>query len=185
MAAEHTVASLPPLASPDRLAARVGVAADDPLLTEMLDSASARFRGAVGHPVTRVDNDRVRLDGNGATILLLPAAPVVSISEVTVNGGPVEDYEWSATGVLYRRRRWPHRLGAVTVTYTHGYEQPPGDVAEVVLDQAATMWHNRPGLSQVQTASESVSFGTTASVGTTAQWASAVERYRLGRGDRP
>lgn len=175
--------ALAPLAAPDDLATWLGVPASDAKLLAALRAASARFRGAVRHPVSLVSGDTVTLDGDGSSTLVLPAAPVTGVSSVLVDDVAIDDYGWSRRGLLSRDAGWPDGFGRVTVTYDHGYDPIPDDVAEAVIDQARTLYHVEPGITQVQTAAESVSFGPAASVGTTAQWASAVQAYRLNRGD--
>jgi hypothetical protein len=176
--------TLPPLVSPDELATWLGVDAGDPQLIAALDAASARFRAAVRHPVSEVTGDEVTLDGNGAATLALPAAPVTDVHTVEVDGDEITDYEWSGTGMLYRAAGWPRRYRSVVVTYDHGYDPVPDDIVAAVLDQARAVYLIRPGVSQIQTGSENISFGAVSSIGASAQWSTAVELYRLNRGDR-
>lgn len=179
-----TQTTLPPLASTEELSTWLGVPPDNDQLIAALNAASNRFRGAVRHPVTRVRGDVARLDGYGTTTLLLPCAPVVDVASVEVNGTPTEDYEWSEMGALYRQQGWPRKYRSVQVTYDHGYDLVPGEIAEVVIDQARSLYRVHPGISSVTTSVESLSFGTAASVGVTAQWSAVVEAYRLNRGER-
>lgn len=178
-----------PLADVGELAASLGVPASDPKLLWALNAASRRFRGAVRHPVSFVPADTVTLDGNGLESLLLPAAPVVAVQSVTLEGvGLVDgvDYEWSESGFLRRLdARWPDRLRCVRVVYDHGYDPVPEEVQEVVVDQARAMFSIDPGVQTRQVGGQSVTFGVQAAIGVTAQWTAAVERYRLNRGDRP
>jgi len=183
---QATTSSLPPLADPETLSVWLGVPPEDRQLQTALQAASDRFRGAVRHPVSLVKQDRVELDGNGTAAVLLPAAPVVEVHTVQLDGNEITDRcSISRDGRLRRRGKlFPDRLGCLQVTYTHGYEPVPDDIAEVVIDQARAMHSMRPGVSQVQTAAESVSFGQASTVGVTAQWSNVVAAYRLNRGDR-
>lgn len=178
-----------PLADPAELAASLGVAADDPKLVWALTAASRRFRGAVRHQVSLVSGDEVTLDGNGCESLLLPAAPVVAVESVTLDGGVLvegTDYSWSGDGFLRRLNGcWPDRLRCVTVVYDHGHDPVPEDVQEVVIDQARAMFRIDPGVQTKTVGGQSVTFGVQAAIGVTAQWTAAVEAHRLNRGDRP
>lgn len=177
------------LADPDDLAAWLGVPADDPKLRKALAAASSRFRGAVRHPVSLVTADPFTLDGNGMESLLLPAAPVLAVDSVTLDGVALtagEDYDWSADGFLRRLGGcWPDRLRCVQGLTDHGYAVIPEDIQEVVIDQARAMYRLEPGIAAKTVGGQSVQFGTQAAIGVTAQWTAAVERYRLNRGDRP
>jgi hypothetical protein len=178
-----------PLADPDELAASLGVPADDPKLLWALKAASRRFRGAVRHPVSFVAGDAVTLDGNGRTSLLLPTAPVVAVTSVLLDGVALvyrTDFDWSADGFLRRLGGcWPDRLRCVDVVYDHGYEPVPEDIAEVVIDQARSLYRIEPGIQTKTVGGQSVTFGVQSAIGVTAQWTDAVVRYQLNRGDRP
>ena len=178
-----------PLADPAELAASLGVPASDPKLLWALNAASRRFRGAVRHPVSAVTGDTVVLDGNGRESVLLPAAPVTDVSSLTLDGTPLADgadFEWSADGFLRSLGGcWPARLRCIRVVYDHGFDLVPEDIAEVVIDQARALYRIKPGVASKTVGAQSVAFGTQASIGVTAQWTAAVERYQLNRGDRP
>ncbi|MCX5522590.1 mobile element protein [Streptomyces bobili] len=177
------------LADPEELAASLGVQSTDPKLMWALTAASRRFRGAVRHPVSLVAGDAFLLDGNGRESLLLPAAPVLSVSAVTLDGEALAegtDFDWSAHGFLRRLDGvWPERLRCVGGLYDHGYALIPEDIQEVVVDQARALYRIDPGVQTKTVGGQSVTFGTQAAIGVTAQWTAAVERHQLNRGDRP
>jgi hypothetical protein len=183
------VATTDYLAEPADLAVWLGVPADDPKLLQALASASSRFRGAVRHHVSFVAGDTITLDGNGKESLLLPAAPVTDVASVKVDGEELvydTDYRWSADGFLRRVGAcWPDKLRCVEVVWSHGHETIPDDIAEVIIDQARAQYAVRPGLTSMTVGGQSVAFGAQASIGVTAQWAAAVEKYRLNWGDAP
>lgn len=176
------------LADPSELADWLGVPASDAKLLRALGAASRRFRGAVRHPVTLVEDDAVTLDGNGRSSLLLPAAPVTAVTEVQLDGEVLvegEDYDWSADGFLRRLCGlcWPNRLRCIDMVYSHGDAEVPGDIQEVVIDQARAIFTVLPGVQSRQVGGQSVTFGAQAATGVTAQWTAAVERHRIGPGD--
>lgn len=176
------------LADPAELAAWLPVTEDDPKLLGALKAASRRFRGAVRHPVSLVAGDTVTLDGRGKESVLLPAAPVVAVTSLLLDGEELTDgtaFAWSQDGFLRRLGGyWPDRLRCIQVTYDHGFAQIPEDIQEVVIDQARTMFRVQPGVQTIQAGGESITYGAQAAVGVTAQWSEMVQKYQLNRGDR-
>lgn len=178
------------LADPEDLAAWLGVPASNPKLLRALAAASSRFRGQVRHHVSRVTDDTFRLDGTGRRSFLLPAAPVVEISSLQLDGVPLvegTDFEWSEDGFVRRLGclHWPDRLRCLAGVYSHGYDPVPEDISEVVIDQARSQYTVRPGVQTMQVGGQQVGFGAQASVGVTTQWTAMVDKYRLDRGDDP
>ncbi|MYR37049.1 mobile element protein [Streptomyces sp. SID4944] len=174
----------PYLADPADLATFLGLPVDDVRMLAALRAATRRFRGAVRHPVSLVTDDTVYLDGTGREQLQLPAAPLVQLHSVHVDGVEL-------TGVRAKRRAgvllhpggcWP-AWSEVAVLYDHGQDPVPEEVAEAVIDQARAIYRLDPAIQQITTGTESVSFAATAAVGITSQWQAAVEAHRLNRGD--
>ncbi|MBL3670806.1 mobile element protein [Streptomyces sp. M2CJ-2] len=174
----------PYLADPEDLAVLLKLPADDVRLLAALRAASRRFRGQVRHPVSLVTDDTVFLDGSGQRVLRLPAAPVRRVTAVEVDGQAIEGVKVrrQAGLLLHPSGCWPE-WAEVTVTYDHGHDPVPEDVAEVVVDQARVIYRTDPAIQQITTGTESVSFAATAAVGITEQWRAAVEAHRLNRGD--
>lgn len=175
-----------PLALATDLAAKLGVPAEDGKLLLALSRASERFRGAVHHPVSLVENEQIELDGNGTYSLLLPAAPIVGTPTVKVAGAAVYDFSISRSRGMLRRRGavWPDDLGNIEITYSHGLDKIPGYVQDAVLEQAELQYQILPGIAQMTLSGESFAFGSQATVGVTQRWADAVARQQLNRGDR-
>ena len=176
---------LPPLADTHDLHA-VLPALDLGKAVACLEAASSRFRGAVRHPVSLVEDDVVWLDGDGSRALLLPAAPVLEVSSVQVDGAEVE-VEWSDAGVLSRRSgRWPDRMRAVRVVYSHGYDPVPAEVREAVVAMARYLAVAQPGVSSMQVGGQTVTTSAAAVDATVGgPWDTVVAAYRLNRGDAP
>lgn len=164
------------LADVDVLAARLNVPVTDPVMLAALRGASQRFRTAVGHTVSRVDNEEIVLDGDGSTVLVLPSPRVIAVHSVTVDGSPVT-VEWSQSGTIRYSAGFPDAWGAVRVVYSHGWEPVPDDVAEAVMDAAEMAYHATPGLESMTVGGESLRF---ASGGVTQGWADTVEAYKVG-----
>lgn len=171
------------LADPAELAVWLGKPADDPKLLSALRAATRRFRGAVGHPVTLVTDEVVKLDGGGRRALLLPVWPTTAVASVILDGTTLvehTDYEWSDAGVLRRLGcTWPDSLRCLEVTYSHGWAVIPEDIQEAVIDQARSMYTVVPGLQSKTVGAQSVTFGAQAAIGVTSQWSAAVARHKV------
>lgn len=161
---------------------------NDPELELALRRASNRFRDAVHHPVHRVENETIRLNGRGGQTLHLPARPV-DVHTVEVGGVVLVEgtgYEVDADAGILRRlgNYWPDGLGRIKVTYSHGWEEIPGGIEDAVLEHAATIAMVQAHLQQNSAGSTQESYGAAALIGTTQKWTDAVEKYRLNVGDR-
>lgn len=174
------------LADPAELALLVRKPATDPELLLHLRNASRRFRGAVGHRVTLVENDEVTLDGTGRESLLLPVWPTTAVASVTLEGELLVEgshYQWSDSGVLRRlgNRLWPDRLRCLAVVYSHGWAEGevPEDIAEAVLDKAAAMCAIPIGVQSKAVGGQSVTYGAQQAIGVTDQWTRAVDRHKV------
>ena len=53
-----------------------------------------------------------------------------------------------------------------------------------MLEQAQLQYEVLAGVAQMSLGSQSIGFGTQATVGTTQRWSDAVQKYRLNVGDR-
>lgn len=133
--------ALEPLATPADLAARLGVTVwTDPLVLAQVEAnladASAEIRAIVGQPITRMTST-VELYADRPCRVDLPAWPVVSIASVVRGGIEVDP---TAYHVRFRTLRFSVCKGeAVTVTYTHGWEEIPGDLVLWTCVLAASM----------------------------------------------
>ena len=171
------------LAEPAELAVWLGKPPDDPRLLAALQAATRRFRGAVRHRVTLVENDEVILDGNGREALLLPVWPTTAVTSVYLDDVLLvegTDYAWSDSGELRRLGcTWPNRLRCLRVIYSHGWDPVPEEIAEVVIDQARTIYTIVPGVQSKAVGGQSTTFGAQAAIGVTDQWMQAVDRHKV------
>jgi len=110
----------------------------------MLRVASDAVTSAAGSPILR-RTSTVRLVTQPGRVLRLPGGPVRAVTEVLLDGEPVDD--WALRGnSLWRRTHW-QRSGIpseVTVTYEHGRDKVPADIVNLVCLLAAA------GLNMVQ-----------------------------------
>jgi hypothetical protein len=131
-----------PLATATSLAAYTGgrIGDSDPRVSPVLDGVSAAVRNWCGWHVYPQLQETVTLDGPGGRYLALPTKHVAAISAVLEHGLTLVDgvdYRWSGDGSIKRlTRSWTDDYRAVTVTYSHGFDDVP-DVAAVVLSVAA------------------------------------------------
>jgi hypothetical protein len=156
--------------------------------------ATDRFIGEIGRPLHQ-RTETVLLNGTGTRTLLLPGAPVTTITAVVVAGATYaphvegtapapETYQVDLGAGILRAGNgvWPEGLGNIAVTYTTGYagiDDVPGDIQDAVLEHAATIATVMAHLQQESGGSTSATYGQTALVGTTAKWVQAVEKYKL------
>jgi hypothetical protein len=110
--------------------------------------ASDMARGYLRLTVTAVADDTVHLPGTLGARLALPELPVTAVTAVSVDGTALASsgYAWRRSGLLLRRdgAGWGGPDAEVAVTYDHGWETVPGDLAAVVLAAALRLAPN-PG----------------------------------------
>ncbi len=93
----------------------------------------------------------------------LPQRPIVSISTVTVDGTATADWWRDGSDLLLRSWSWArppaaHQPPQVVVTYTHGWDPVPADIAAIVM-QAANRAMVNPGQVRSETVGgESVTY---------------------------
>lgn len=165
--------TLPPLATADDLATALGRFVDPPQADLAIRRASARVRRHTNQTLTFVSQETATLEG-GTQVLQLPQRPLVvdtgnpltvveladftgieyqalESRDFTRDGNELtRGYPWY--GARTRLMGWPFNrtLGVwtrqVKVTYSHGYQTVPDDIADVVLDLAVMNLTNPLGL---------------------------------------
>lgn len=130
----------------------------------LLDAASASIRNYCGWNITReVVTDRV-LDSYGTTVVIVPTLLLLSIESLYEYDTYLEefaDYRWSRNGMVRRRprhKRWPNEYGCIRISYTHGYDECPADVAALCVNIAKRSDVVPTGLLQKQVGGISMQF---------------------------
>jgi hypothetical protein len=166
-----------------------GPLADQVAAQAALDQATTVLQAATGQQLVYVADDRVLLNGDGSRTLLLPQLPVTAVSSVKVTGTVLlaEEYQWDGDGLLRLDSCcgvFPDRLQGVDVTYSHGYEPVPDDLALACAAMACRlMAGGGPGgatadgvpITSERVGSYAVSYGQ----GLTFTEAAVVSRYRV------
>lgn len=145
--------ALPALATVDDLAAHMQV---DPgtlpaSAATTLDQVSAIIRKEARNTFQRRTTTLTRTPVDG--VIRLPLLPVVSVDAVTLEGRPV-DYRWDDE----TERLFVGGYAPVSVTFTHGYGEVPGDVVAVALTAAQRVLSNPNDLRQETVGAVSVTY---------------------------
>lgn len=128
-----------PFATPDQLAASLGVDVPDGLVLSQweaaLDDASGYLRTVIGQPIT-ADTATLALttDGRGeADIWLVPVTSITSI--VDSAGNPVPTDRWKLKD---QRLMLPLAYETYTVELAYGYDEPPSELVRWTKVLAST-----------------------------------------------
>lgn len=121
--------------------------------------------------LTEIEDDEITLVGSYSYELKLPKGPVSEVSEVTVDGSSVSDWDLVKDTLVrssiddaspFLTPTTPHWGGPhveVAVTYTHGFATVPDEAKDVCFDLLAMIWHNPAGVRSQAIDGYSVTFG--------------------------
>lgn len=178
-----------PLVSQDDYTETFGLtnvsSADAARIQTALEIASAAVRSKTRQQLSVV-TETITLPATGNHVLTLPEFPVTAITAVTRDGAALTADAWSwisPVGVVTTLdgSRWLTPQ-VITVTYTHGWDPLPRDLAGVVLSKAKR-WLESPTGQDVQSetlGSWSVTYSQTQSGGGfTAEEEDILSRYAL------
>lgn len=140
----------------------------DDLATIALDAACYTIRGFLHQTINRVDNEIIAIDTDGSDTIMVPEAPLISVSDVQMIAAPVwvtDDFSPGLNTVIdpssylveYDRGMlvlraggsWGDDRGSVQLTYTHGWDVIPTDIRIVALTVAARIYDQ--GLAKAET----------------------------------
>lgn len=164
---------LPPLATVADLAASLGrtfTPAQEMQAQSLLDQASSIVRAYVRQDITHATTtdtftmrraDPLRHGCGG--VVTLPQRPIESVASVSVDGTATSDWWLDGTELMTRAWSWAHPPAAhmpprVEVTYTHGWDPVPGDIAAIVMQAATRVMVNPSGIRSETVGGESVTY---------------------------
>lgn len=136
----------------------------------LLDDASSVIRAYVRQDITRAtttDTFTMRradpLLHRCGGVVTLPQRPVVDIATVKVNGVETSDWWQDGNDLLIRTGAWDlpptaHRPPQATVTWTHGWDPVPGDIASIAIQAANRVMVNPSGIRSETVGGESVTY---------------------------
>jgi triacylglycerol esterase/lipase EstA (alpha/beta hydrolase family) len=168
----------PALATPAQLGnfLQQTIAPDDPVALQLLGLASGLIRRYLGQAVTAVAGD-VELRTPEAGSVFLKEGPVTAVSLVEVldpntnlwTATATTDYGVDfETGEVYRTFAsnsdlfwWPTDRNSWRVTYDHGFETVPDDIAGVCYGLAARFYSTPAGIDQERTGQRQVKYSLT------------------------
>lgn len=137
--------ALAPLATVADLSALGIDTTNSALVDSLLTSVSAAVRDAAGVPISRTIST-VTMWTEASRRIELPARPVHSVTDVTLDGEPVTDYVVRGSS-LWRTCLWQaHNAipGELTLTFDHGLDEVPADIVKMVCTFVAA------GLNEVE-----------------------------------
>ena len=141
----------------------------DPIIDLLIESVSADCEAMVGGPVASTAFDRF-LTSDGTSVLILPAAPVISITSIAIEGGAALLAGWDKDYVLTNKTGlvrltggvFPNRPGAVHVVWIAGYSPVPNDLKVSIMKAVAFNVHGqdkrRQGVTSYTTESQSAQY---------------------------
>lgn len=130
-----------------KVALRMQTDADDQALQKVIDSAEAIIGREIG--ALTPDEFVERIEGCGRTKLALRRGPVAKLLSVTVSGGTsaldVDDLFVTESDIVERIDGGPFPAYRYVVTYRAGYDNPPADLLEAILELTRHLWESRRG----------------------------------------
>lgn len=144
-------------------------------------AACEAVRAFCGWHVAPSVTESVTVDGSGGSVQFLPTLHLTALTSISSDGVEVTDPEWSAAGMV-RGACWSRKFRGVTATMTHGYDECPPAVLEVVRNLAASSASAVAGARQITSGPHSVTLTEAAQAGASAlspAHESVLARYRI------
>jgi hypothetical protein len=140
-------------------------AAETATAQQALDIAHSEIRAIVGQYIERVTSETVLLDPPWCDPLVLPEAPVISITSLKVGTTTLSypnHYRWNREGFVWRRYgSWGQEPKSIELVYTHGITSADREwsaLKSICLDYAARMFANPTGVQQESIGSYSITW---------------------------
>jgi len=171
-AAQQAVQTYPPFATMPQLVAysHNNIDPSDPTAELMLDAGSSLIRRYCGwHIYASVVFDLI-MDGPGGTVLQLPSKYVTDVASIT-EAGTVTDptaYRWSELGEVERSLPlwqsglwaswWTQGYRLIEVAFTSGYDDPPPELATMVMSMTSRALASPTGATREQAGNVSIQY---------------------------
>lgn len=110
------------------------------MLSTLLGAASSSVRDAAGSPISR-GTWTIAIPGRPDQWLTVPIQPVVSVTDVKLDGVELADGEWRLVGGrLWRARGWRNGCepAEITATVTGGLDPVPADIVDLVCSMVGS-----------------------------------------------
>jgi len=128
----------------------IGSVADDALLARMLDAASGFIQTWINRSL-ELQSYSALLDGNGSDTLVLRNFPIVSVTELRINGAVFAaaasdsaiGYWHDDNRLVLRGLVFPRGRGNVRVSYQAGYEAPPADLTQACIEMVSLRYREK------------------------------------------
>lgn len=121
-------------------------------------AACAAVRAYCGWHVAPSVAEVVTVDGSGSRVQPLPTLRLTALASITNDGAAVTDPEWSSAGMVRAPGCgvWTSRWRGVVATITHGYDECPAEVLDVIKEMVAS--GGRAGVAAVTNHDHSVTY---------------------------
>ena len=128
----------------------IGSVVDDALLARMLEAASGFIQTWINRTLER-QSYSAQLDGNGSDTLVLRNFPIVSVSELRIQGALIAPaasdsaigYWHDETRLLLRGLVFPRGRGNVRVNYVAGFEAPPPELTQACIELVSLRYREK------------------------------------------
>lgn len=155
------------LVSLESLKQRLGITHDrqDGQLQTLIAGVSAAVEAYLGRKLLAA-NYTERHNGNGKNRLVLHQYPVLSVSQVKINGRVIDDWD-NDDWLLIRLNGFAKGIRNVEIKYRAGYETLPADIQEAALLIAAQRMNEleNKGVQSKTLAGETISFSSFSQTG--------------------
>lgn len=128
----------------------IGNVVDDALLERMLHAASGYIQTWINRSLD-LQSYSALLDGNGSDTLVLRNFPIVSVSDLRINGAVIAaaaddsamGYWFDDYRLMLRGRVFPRGRGNVRLNYQAGFAAPPADLTQACIEMVSLRYREK------------------------------------------
>lgn len=128
---------------------------------DQIQVASARIRAYCRWHIFPNVNTVLTMDGPGQRFAMLPSLHVTAVNLVTEDTVELldTDYEWSASGQLWKAAGWTGHFRGLVVDFDHGYDDVPEEIRDVCIAVAKRLPAQLVGATQETAGGVSRTYG--------------------------